>query len=105
MRDRIGFWFNEVDQHRHAMSKMVTLFLFATSGLAAREVPLLYGLIPVASRDPVGEPAGLSEVQIELPVSTHRAAAAALVVPLVWAFSPSGISDLAAAQSVLSQPD
>ena len=62
----IGFWFNAIDQHRHPVNKMATLLLFATAGLAAREAPLLYGPVLVASHDATGQPAGLSKTQIKM---------------------------------------
>ena len=45
---------------------MATLVLFATAGLAGREVPLLYGPVLVASHDATGQPSGLSKKQITM---------------------------------------
>ena len=62
----IGFWFNAINQHRRPVNKLATLLLFATAGLAAREAPLLYGPVLVASHDATGQPAGLSKTQIKM---------------------------------------
>ena len=45
------------------VNRMATLLLLATSELCAREVPLLYGPVLVASHDELDAPAGLSREQ------------------------------------------
>jgi hypothetical protein len=71
-RNRPADWFNAVDQHRHRVNKMATLLLLATSGFSAREVPLLYGPVLVASHDALGAPAGLSGDQIRTLVEARK---------------------------------
>jgi hypothetical protein len=61
----VAFWFNPVEQHHHGVNGMATLHLHAVAGLSARQVPLLYGPVLVAGHDDNGDPAGLTDEQMQ----------------------------------------